>query len=84
LDAELETVRRQGFAITVDELETGLAAVAVPVRGAGGDVVAALSISGPSLRMTPRRIRELQTILIDEARTLGRRLGHRDEGEHAA
>jgi DNA-binding IclR family transcriptional regulator len=84
LSAELELVRSQGFATAVDELETGLAAIAAPVRGAGGDVVAALSVSGATLRMTPRRIRELQTILIDEARTLGRSLGHREEGENAA
>jgi DNA-binding IclR family transcriptional regulator len=84
LQAELETVRRQGFATTVDELETGLAAVAAPVRVAGGDVVAALSISGPTLRMTPRRIRELEPVLIEEARSLERRLGHIHEGENAA
>jgi IclR family acetate operon transcriptional repressor len=84
LQAELETVRRKGFATAVDELETGLAAIAAPVRGPGGDVVAAVSVSGATLRMTPRRIREIQPILIDEARTLGRRLGHREEGEDAA
>jgi IclR family transcriptional regulator, acetate operon repressor len=84
LTAELETVRLHGFATAVDELETGLAAIAAPVRGARGDVVAAMSVSGATLRMTPRRIRELQTILTDEARALGHRLGHRDKGEHAA
>jgi DNA-binding IclR family transcriptional regulator len=84
LRAELETVRRRGVATAVDELETGLAAIAAPVCGAAGDVVAALSVSGATLRMTPRRNRELQTILIEEARTLGRRLGHRDDGEDAA
>jgi IclR family transcriptional regulator, acetate operon repressor len=84
LEAELETVRRQGFATTVDELETGLAAVAAPVRGAGGDVVAALSISGPTLRMTPSRLRELEPVLIEEARSLERRLGHIDQGANAA
>ena len=77
-------MRRTGFATAVDELEPGLAAMAAPVRGARGDVVAALSITGPTLRMTPARIRELQPILIDEARTLSRRLGHREEGEDAA
>ena len=49
-------MRRERFATAVDELEPGLAAIAAPVRGAGGDVVAALSISGPTLRMTPQRI----------------------------
>jgi IclR family transcriptional regulator, acetate operon repressor len=84
LRGELEAIRRRGFATAVDELETGLAAIAAPVRGARGDVVAALSVSGATLRMTPRRNRELQTLLIEEARALGRRLGHRDDGEDAA
>ena len=81
---ELQAVRRDGFATSIDELEIGLAAMAAPVRGARGEVIAALSISGPTLRMTPERIGELQPILTHEARLLSRRLGHRDEGERAA
>ncbi len=84
LRAELEQVRLSEWATAVDELETGLAAMAAPVRGARGDVIAALSVSGPALRMTPARILELQPVLNDEARRLSRRLGHRHEGEHAA
>jgi IclR family transcriptional regulator, acetate operon repressor len=80
----LDAVRREGFATSIDELEVGLSAMAAPVRGARGEVIAALSISGPSLRMPPARIAELRPILISEARTLGRRLGHRDQGERAA
>lgn len=81
---ELEAVRRDGCATSIDELETGLSAMAAPVRGARGEVIAALSISGPTLRMTPARIEELNPILTSEARTLSRRLGHRDQGERAA
>jgi DNA-binding IclR family transcriptional regulator len=84
LRSEIEVVGAQGFATAVDELEPGLAAMAAPVRGARGEVVAALSITGPTLRMTPPRILELQPMLIEEARALSRRLGHRDEGERAA
>ena len=84
LRAELSTVRRDGFAEAVDELEIGLAAIAAPVRGAGGEVVAALSITGPTVRMTDERIAELKPILIEEARTLSRRLGNPQQGEHAA
>src|SRR4029077_10258597 len=79
LAAELETVRRQGFATTVDELETGLAAVAAPVRGAGGDVVAALSISGPTTRLTPERVDGLAPLLLEQSAALARALGHHDE-----
>jgi DNA-binding IclR family transcriptional regulator len=84
LRSELESVREQEWACATDELETGLSAMAAPVRGAGGEVIAALSISGPTLRMTPARIRELQPILTREARQLSRRLGHRNQGERAA
>jgi len=80
--SELETVRREGFAAAVDELEEGLAAIAAPVRGSRGDVVAALSISGPTMRMTPQRIAELQPILVEEARTLSYRLGNPEHPEH--
>jgi DNA-binding IclR family transcriptional regulator len=84
LRLELEKVRRDGVATAVDELEVGLAAMAAPVRGVGGQVVAALSISGPTLRMTAERIRELEPVLIGEAHALSGRLGHTEEGENAA
>jgi DNA-binding IclR family transcriptional regulator len=80
----LQTIRRDGYATAVDELEVGLAAMAAPVRGARGDVIAALSISGPTLRMTAERIEELQPILTREADALSHRLGHRTEGVQAA
>jgi DNA-binding IclR family transcriptional regulator len=83
-EEELGRVRTRGFATAIDELEPGLAAMAAPVRGARGDVIAALSISGPTLRLTPERIDELQPVLTTEARTLGHRLGHHEEGDKAA
>jgi len=84
LRAELAAVRRADFAAAVEELEIGLAAIAAPVRGAGGQVVAALSITGPTVRMTRRRIADVKPILIEEAGTLSRRLGNTEQGEHAA
>ncbi len=51
LAAEIGLIRRRGYAVTHDELEIGLAAVAVPVSGLNGDVVAALGVSGPSARL---------------------------------
>jgi DNA-binding IclR family transcriptional regulator len=80
---ELARVRHEGFARAVDELELGLAAIAAPVRGERGDVVAALSISGPTLRMTPERINELREVLIEQGLALGARLGYQ-QGVNAA
>jgi DNA-binding IclR family transcriptional regulator len=76
----LERVRADGFATAVDELEEGLTAIAVPVFGETGDAIAALSVSGPSLRLTPERLAELQPAITEEGLALSRRLGHRDEG----
>jgi IclR family acetate operon transcriptional repressor len=53
--------------------------VAAPVRGPTGDVIAALSISGPTMRLTPERIAELRPVLVKEAHALSERLGHRQE-----
>jgi DNA-binding IclR family transcriptional regulator len=84
LRIELERVRWDGFAAAVDELETGLAAMAAPVRGASGEVVAALSITGPTVRMTPDRIKDLCKALVAESDSLSARLGYIEGGAHAA
>jgi DNA-binding IclR family transcriptional regulator len=54
LERDGARTRRRGYAVTVDELEEGLTGVAVPVRGARGDLVAALGISGPTSRLDGR------------------------------
>ena len=54
LRAEFVRNRKRGWASTVDELEVGLAGVAVPVLGSRGQVVAALGVSGPTQRLEPR------------------------------
>jgi DNA-binding IclR family transcriptional regulator len=83
LGAELERVRERGYATTTEELEPGLSAVAAPVQDGGGDVVAALSISGPTIRMTPAKLEELAALLIDEAAELSAQLEN-DETERGA
>jgi len=50
---ELETVRRQGFAVDNEELEVGLTCVAAPIVDPTGHTVAAVSLSGPSPRIAP-------------------------------
>ena len=51
LRRELAEVREQGYAVAVDELEVGLTAIAAPIRNAHGDVIASLSVSGPTFRL---------------------------------
>jgi IclR family acetate operon transcriptional repressor len=84
LEAEFERVRRDAFATAIDELEPGLTAIAAPVHGPTTDVIAALAISGPTLRLPPERVEELRPALTKEAAALSARLGHRDKGRRAA
>jgi IclR family transcriptional regulator, acetate operon repressor len=72
--ADAELIRSRGYATSVDELEVGLSALAAPVLAADGAVVAALSISGPTSRLTAERIEELAPLLTREAASLSRRL----------
>lgn len=81
---ELEAVRVRGYATAVGELEPGLAAMAAPVRAGAGDVVAALSISGPETRLTRERIAALQPVLLREAATVSARLGYGTTTQGAA
>ncbi|MGB3764464.1 MAG: IclR family transcriptional regulator [Ornithinimicrobium sp.] len=75
LRSELSEVREQGFAVAVDELEEGLTAVAAPVRDAHGDLVASLSVSGPSFRLTAERVASLAPAVVSAARDISDRMG---------
>lgn len=78
LERELARVRARGYATAVDELELGLAALAAPVHGVDDEVVAALSISGPTIRLPAERMRQLAPVLLEQAHALSARLGNHD------
>lgn len=77
LEEDLAAVRERGYATLVDELEPGLSVVAAPVVDAGGDVVAALAVSGPTTRLPPHRLAVLGRLAIEQAGAVSERLGHR-------
>jgi DNA-binding IclR family transcriptional regulator len=54
---DIETIRQTGVALTVDERTEGASGIAAPVFGAGGVLVAGVSLAGPSPRMTAGRDR---------------------------
>ena len=67
---QLTDIRRRGYAVSVDELEDGFTAVATVIRGALGDVQGALSIGGPTQRLSASRRAELGTSLCRAAARL--------------
>jgi len=82
LKANLATVRARGYAVTDEELEPGLVAVAAPVFGFDGAVAAALSVSAPATRMTPDRVASIAERCVEEAVGLSAVLGYRQRGRH--
>lgn len=72
---ELEKVRDQGFALDREECEEGACCIAVPIRNAQGDVEAALGISAPTTRLTPRRMEDLIPIMLRTGREVSAQLG---------
>jgi DNA-binding IclR family transcriptional regulator len=72
---ELDRVREQGYAVAVDELEVGLTAVAAPIRNNHGDVVASMSVSGPTFRITPDHIDDVVAATVQAAEEVSHRLG---------
>jgi DNA-binding IclR family transcriptional regulator len=79
LIAELGRIRDRGFARSVDETELGMASLAVPVR-AGGPVVAAISMVGPTARVVGEHEAHHVSVLQAGARKLGDAVGR---GEYA-
>lgn len=59
LVAELEQVRRQGYAVERDEFESGVSSVSAPIFDSRGHVAASISIWGLTTRLPKARLREL-------------------------
>ena len=75
---------RPRYAQTMEELEEGLNAVAAPIRGIGGDLLAALSVSGPAFRMRGVDLPRFGRATAEAAAVISRRLGHVDRERPAA
>ncbi|GGR28845.1 IclR family transcriptional regulator [Deinococcus ruber] len=75
LTEHLAQVRQQGYALDDEERELGVRCVALPVRGPGGQVVAALSLSAPSARLPAAQVPPLATLLQRASERISARLG---------
>jgi DNA-binding IclR family transcriptional regulator len=75
LEAELAAIRERGWATSFGEHIEGVSCLSVPLRDADGQVVAALSILGPYLRLGEELLMSYLEVLQKEATEISRHLG---------
>lgn len=76
-NSHLTEVAAHGYAIEDEELDLGLRGVAAPVRNHNGFVVAAVGVSGPSIRFDKSRMyNELVPMVMKAAKEISGRLGY--------
>jgi DNA-binding IclR family transcriptional regulator len=76
LDAEVTAVREQGWARAEGEREPDLNAIAAPVFGAAGDLVAVIGLQGPSARFDTAAQDAALPALLAHSEAISRALGH--------
>lgn len=69
---QLHTIRTQGFATSIEEREAGAAAVAAPIFSLSGKFAMALSVSGPSSRLTMDKMLSYAPHVIEAANRMGK------------
>lgn len=72
---DLDRTRDRGWAFDDEERYLGMRCIAAPIFNAFGEVVAGVSISGPTSRLTDARIEALAPVVVDAARTMTGRSG---------
>jgi DNA-binding IclR family transcriptional regulator len=83
LRAELEKTRRRGYAVDDEELEEGLRCIAVPILDAQRLPVAAVSVSGPSFRVTAQKLPSIANHLLQCVRGISMDMGYMPAGRGA-
>jgi DNA-binding IclR family transcriptional regulator len=76
IDATLSTIRRDGYAAAIDQIELDYTAAGAPVFSLDGEPVAAISVGGPSSRLGAERLTEVAARVMDAARNVSAQLGY--------
>lgn len=82
LRAELRLVRRQGFALDIEEFEENLHCIGLPLRDHRGIVVAAFSVSGPAVRFTRQTMEKHIPHLRQAAAAISTQLGFKESHDN--
>jgi DNA-binding IclR family transcriptional regulator len=80
LRVEMEKTRHRGYAVDDEELEEGLRCIAVPLLDAQHQPVAAVSVSGPSFRVTAQKLPAIANHLLHCVRGISMDMGYISAG----
>jgi IclR family KDG regulon transcriptional repressor len=79
LKQHLKVIRQQGYAVDDEENEEGIRCVGAPIFNQRGQVIAAISISGPTVRITQKIIQQtLRKEVIQKALDISREMGYQN------
>jgi IclR family acetate operon transcriptional repressor len=76
MQAELQRVRKRGFACDLEEHEAHIRCIAGPIWDSYGAVNASLSVTGPAVRMASARIRQIAPLIRDAGLRISKELGY--------
>lgn len=74
---ELETIRKQGYAVSHAERFADALGLAAPIFDSSGSVVAALNVAGPLLRFTDDSVKTFAPKIMQLANQVSQSLGHK-------
>ncbi len=75
---EINNARFHGYAFDKEEIEIGLNCVAVPIKDAVGNIIAAISLSGPAHRLNSEKMEEVLARMLQVSFRISGRLGYRE------
>jgi len=78
LKAHLVKVRRDGFATDNEEFEVGLSCYAAPIKNHLGKVIAAISLSGPTIRLADGDQGQIVADVVNVAGMISAQLGFKE------
>lgn len=79
LEEVLAQIRRDGYTVAINDLEPATHSIAAPIYDHSGQVVAGVSIAGPSHRFSPEKIRRFSQLVCDAAGQISSLLGYRSK-----
>ena len=76
LQTELQRVRKNGYAYDLEEHEAHIRCIAAPIWDHTGAVNSSLSVTGPAVRMSNARLRQIAPLILEIGRKISKELGY--------